>query len=57
MYLFPFLSDTHTHKHTHARTHAEATQVSHVLVPQYERKIPSGAGEVPLCFIFHLILG
>lgn len=36
-----FASDTNTYtKHTHT----EATQVSHVLVPQYERKIPSGTG-------------
>lgn len=32
------------HPHPHTDTHTEATQVSHVLVPQYERKIPSGTG-------------
>lgn len=29
---------------THGDTHTKATQVSHVLVPQYKRKIPSGTG-------------
>lgn len=33
-----------THTHTRTYTCTEATQVSHVLLPQYERKIPSGTG-------------
>lgn len=39
-FILPLASCTHPH----TGTHTEATQVSHVLVPQYERKIPSGTG-------------